>query len=85
MGVKISHHTKGRTRFRVSENRMLRRISGPKGKKWQEGEEDCIMRGFIICIFTSHLGEQIKEDKMSVACNTYGRDEKCIKNDGQNT
>jgi len=49
MGVKISHHTKGRTRFRVSENRMLRRISGPKGKKWQEGEEDCIMRGFIIC------------------------------------
>jgi hypothetical protein len=31
---------------RVSENRVLRRIFGPKRKWWETGE-DCIMRSFI--------------------------------------
>jgi hypothetical protein len=30
----------------VFENRMLRRIFGPK-RKWQEVGEECIMRSFI--------------------------------------
>jgi len=38
----MQHH-----RLRVFENRMLRRIFGPKGRKWQEAGEDCIMRSFI--------------------------------------
>jgi hypothetical protein len=33
----------------VSENRVLRRIFGPKGRKWQEAGEHCIMRSFITC------------------------------------
>jgi hypothetical protein len=31
----------------VFENRVLRRIFGPKGKKRRETGEDCIMRSFI--------------------------------------
>jgi hypothetical protein len=34
--------------LRVFENRVLRRIFGPK-RKWQEVGEDCIMRSFMTC------------------------------------
>jgi hypothetical protein len=30
------------------ESRVLRRVSGPK-KRWQEAGEDCIMRSFTTC------------------------------------
>jgi hypothetical protein len=33
-------------RLKVSENKVLRGIFGPK---WQEAGEDCIMRSFITC------------------------------------
>jgi hypothetical protein len=36
-------------RLRVFENRLLRRIFGPKREKWQEAEEDYKMRSFITC------------------------------------
>jgi hypothetical protein len=36
-------------RFRVSENRVLRRIFGPKRDELKEGGENCIMRSSIIC------------------------------------
>jgi hypothetical protein len=36
----------------VSDNRVLRRILGPKGRKWLDDREDCIMRSFIN--FTLH-------------------------------
>jgi hypothetical protein len=31
------------------ENRVLRRIFGPKKGNWREAGEDCIMRSFITC------------------------------------
>jgi hypothetical protein len=34
-------------KWRVFENRMLRRIFGPKKEKYQEAGEDYIMRSFI--------------------------------------
>jgi hypothetical protein len=34
-------------RLRISENRMLRRIFGPQGEKWQDDGENCIMKRFI--------------------------------------
>jgi hypothetical protein len=37
-------------RLRVCENRVLRRIFEPKGRKWQEAGEDCIIRSFITCM-----------------------------------
>jgi hypothetical protein len=33
----------------VFENRVLRGISGPKRKKWQDVGEVCIMKGFVTC------------------------------------
>jgi hypothetical protein len=36
-------------RLRVSENRVLRRIFGPKGRK-TDREENCMMMNFIACI-----------------------------------
>jgi hypothetical protein len=34
-------------KLRVFENKVLRRISGPKEGKLWEAREDCIMRGFV--------------------------------------
>jgi hypothetical protein len=48
----------------VLENRVLKRIFGPK-RKFQEPGEDYIMRSFIIC--TVH--HQVKVE-MSRACST---------------
>jgi hypothetical protein len=36
-------------KLRVSENRVLRRIFGPKRDGVLEGGENCITRSFIIC------------------------------------
>jgi len=33
----------------VFENRVLRRIFGPKRGKWLEDGEDCIIRSFVTC------------------------------------
>jgi hypothetical protein len=33
----------------VFENRVLRKIFGPKGEEVMEGGENCIMRSFMIC------------------------------------
>jgi hypothetical protein len=36
-------------RLRVCDNRVLRTIFEPKGRKWWETGEECIMRSFITC------------------------------------
>jgi hypothetical protein len=36
-------------KLKVCEDRVLRRISVTRGRKWQEAGEDCIMRSFITC------------------------------------
>jgi hypothetical protein len=38
-------------RLRVSENRVLRKIFGPKREKDEYRGENCIMMNFIACIF----------------------------------
>jgi hypothetical protein len=40
----------------MSENRMLRRIYGPKREEAVEAGEDCIMRSWIICTLHQILG-----------------------------
>jgi hypothetical protein len=49
-------------------NRVLRRIFGCKGRKWQEAGEDCIMRGFVICTSLSIIRE-VKLRMMRLAGN----------------
>jgi hypothetical protein len=40
---------RGDHRLRVFENRVLRRIFGPKREEVAEAGKDCIMRSFITC------------------------------------
>jgi hypothetical protein len=42
---------------------VLRRIFEPKGKKWQEAGEDCIMRSFITCTIQSNQGGWLENPK----------------------
>jgi hypothetical protein len=42
-------------RFRLFENRMLRRIVGHKRKEVAEAGEDCIMKRFVSCTFRKVL------------------------------
>jgi hypothetical protein len=46
----------------VFENRMLRKIFGPKRKEVTEDGENCIMRGFITCTHHKILLEQSTQD-----------------------
>jgi hypothetical protein len=45
----------------VFENRVLRRIFGPKRKEVTDGEY-CIMRSFIICILHQILIKQTNQE-----------------------
>jgi hypothetical protein len=38
------------------ENKVLRRLYGPLERKWQEAEENCIMRSFITSTLHKILG-----------------------------
>jgi hypothetical protein len=69
----------------MSENRLLRGIFGPRGRKWQEAGEDYMMMSFITC--TLHkilLGNEIEGDEVGGTCSTHGKYEKCIQNFGRN-
>jgi hypothetical protein len=76
-------------RFRLTENRALRGISGPKkGRKGQEDGDKYIFRSFIICrpnLTRHYYGNQIKGNELDGACSTHGRDEKCAQNFSQKT
>jgi hypothetical protein len=50
MGVKTwSLTVREEHKLRVFENRVFRRIFGPKRDRMTGGEESCITRNFIIC------------------------------------
>jgi hypothetical protein len=52
MGVKLKSLTpREEYRLRVSENRGAEEeYLDPRGRKWQETGNDCIMRSFITCM-----------------------------------
>jgi hypothetical protein len=59
-------------RLRVSENRVLRRIFGPKTDEVTGSRAICIMRSLMICTLHSILfGWSNKKNEMSGACNMY--------------
>ena len=73
-------------RLRVFENRMLRRIFGPKRDGEQEIGENYIMRCLMIC--TPHpifAGDKIEKNGMGGACGTYGGRERCAQGFGGET
>jgi hypothetical protein len=60
-------------RLRVFENRVLRRIFGPKRK--EVAGEDYIMRSFITCTLY-----QVKEDEVGAEFSRHVRYKNCIQN-----
>jgi hypothetical protein len=61
------------------ENRVLRKISGPKSDEVTRSGEDYITRSFVLSTPQQIiLGDQIKKNEMGGACSTYGREERCI-------
>jgi hypothetical protein len=60
-------------RLTVFQNRVLRRILGPKGER-QDAGEGCISRSFVICTLRqSTIRMPVKEDEMGRACSTRER------------
>ena len=73
MGCHIEEH-----RLRVFENRMLRRIFGPKRDEVTGSGEDYITRSFMVCTYRKLFRDHIKKNAMGGACGTFGREERCI-------
>jgi hypothetical protein len=65
----------------VFENRVLRRISGPKRGgmigEWKEFHNE-----ELHSLYFSSNNDQLKEDEMGGACSTHVGDEKCVYNFG---
>jgi hypothetical protein len=51
-------------RLRVFENKVLRRIFGPKGDKWRETVDNCIVSISIVCTHHQILLRVIKSRRM---------------------
>jgi hypothetical protein len=75
-------HTKEEHRFRVFENRVLRRIFGPKREEvaggWRRLHSEELhslyaLPNFIRVVMSRRM-------RWGGACNTYGRNEKCVRN-----
>jgi hypothetical protein len=75
VGAKVGLSLWGRNRLRVFENRVLRKIFGPKREEDGHGE-NCIMMNFITIFFTKYCWV-IKSRRMRwvghVACMQEGR------------
>jgi hypothetical protein len=69
-------------RLRVFENRMLRRIFGPKRVEHSRNGEDCIMRSFMIAKLTKYYSRDKIMTKMCGARTMNKGEKKCIQGVG---
>jgi hypothetical protein len=70
----------------VFENRVLRRVCGPKRDEVTGNGESYIMRSWMICIFTQYCaGDKIEKNEMGGTCGAYGGAERCAKGIGGET
>jgi len=67
-------------RSRVFENRVVRRMFGPKREEvvggWRRLHSDGVHN--FLRFTTYYSGDQMKEDEIGEECRTHGRYEKCI-------
>ena len=59
--------------LRVLENRVLRRISGPKRDEVEDSTKDYIMREFILFLIKKQSCDQIKKNWVGGTCGLYRR------------
>jgi hypothetical protein len=70
-------------RLRVFENRVLRRIFGPKRDE-VTGEQRKLHNEELHILYSSPNIRQIKENEVGGACGTHGRGEECVQDfDGE--
>jgi hypothetical protein len=74
-------------RLKVLENRVLRRVFGPKREEvaggWRTKVNGELHTLYILPIFIMVV--KIEKDEMSGTCNTHGRSEKCLQYFGWKT
>jgi len=72
--------------LRVFENRVLRRIFGPKRDEVTGEWRNLHLRSLMICTDNQILlGDQIEKNEMGRACSMYGRQKRCIQDFGGET
>jgi hypothetical protein len=66
-------------RLRVFENKLLRRIFGPKRDE-VTGEWRRLHNKELYALYSHqyHSGDQVKKTEMGRTCGTYGGEERCI-------
>jgi hypothetical protein len=76
----LACHIKGKYKFRVFGNGVLRIIFGPNERTWWESGEDWIMRNFVTCTVHQRLDSynQNKECEMGGSHILHWRGEECI-------
>lgn len=57
-------------KLRVFENRVLGNVFGPTRYEVTEGWRKLHIESFKICVITYYMGD--KEQKMGIACDTFG-------------
>jgi len=72
-------------RLRVFENRVLRRVFGPKRDEVTGNGENYIMMSLVICTPEYCAGGKIEKNEMGWACGAYGRGERCAQGSGGET
>jgi len=71
-------------RLRVFENKVLRRVFGPKRDEVTGNGENYIMRSLVI--LTQYCaGGKIEKNEMGGACGPYGGGERCAQDSGGET
>jgi hypothetical protein len=67
-------------RLRVFENRVLRRILGPKRDEvtaeWRRLHNKELYASLLLTKY--HSGDQVKQTEMGRTCGTYGGEKRCI-------
>jgi hypothetical protein len=74
-------------RLRVFENRVLRRIFGPKRDKetgeWVKLQNYELNTSVLLTQYCS--GDKLEKDEMGGTCSTYGEERRCIQGFGGET
>jgi hypothetical protein len=66
-------------RLRMFENKLLRRVFGPKRDEVTRDWGELLNGRSIVCTLRQ-MSDQIKENEMGEVCSAYGEDEKCVQN-----
>ena len=68
------------------ENRVLRRVFGPKRDEVTGNRENYVMRSLVICTpYPILRGGKIEKNEMGGACGAYGGGERCAQGSGGET